>query len=53
MLGGADELLGSQRPALLVEARDPQVEAWLRERGYEPTRPAGFALGNVLFVPKA
>jgi FkbM family methyltransferase len=53
VLEGADELLRSQRPTLLVEARDQRVEAWLRERGYEPTRPTGFALGNVLFVPSA
>ena len=53
VLRGARELLRAKRPALLVEARDPRVETWLGERGYEGTRPPGFALGNVLFVPKA
>lgn len=53
VLQGAEELLAATRPALLVEARDARVEAWLAERGYVGTRPAGFALGNVLFEPKA
>jgi FkbM family methyltransferase len=52
VLRGAEELLAATRPALLVEARDPQVAPWLSERGYSASRPRGFALGNVLFVPE-
>jgi FkbM family methyltransferase len=51
VLRGATELLARDRPPLLVEARDARVADWLAERGYEGTRPHGFALGNVLFVP--
>lgn len=51
-LEGARELLEAQRPALLIEARDPRVEPWLRAQCYEPTRPAGFARGNILFLPR-
>ena len=48
-LRGAERLLRAERPALLVEAREPQLEVWLRGLGYVPRRPDGFALGNTLF----
>lgn len=51
VLEGAEELLARERPPLLVEARDAGVEAWLAGRRYRATRPPGFAVGNVLFVP--
>jgi hypothetical protein len=52
VLRGAEELLATHRPPLLVEARDESVGRWLAERGYTPSRPDGFAVGNVLFEPR-
>ena len=51
VLKGTERLLDAERPALLIETRDPRIEPWLAAWGYVGRRPRGFALGNVLFEP--
>lgn len=55
VLRGCERVLGTCRPALLVEAATReefgQVAEWLRARGYSPSQPAGFAPWNFLFLP--
>jgi len=54
VLRGAYELLERCRPALLVEAAEPErlreLEAILRPLGYRFTRPAGFSPTNYAFI---
>lgn len=53
VIDGANELIRSCRPILLVEALDPQAAEMLRARlaseGYERVTPAGYSRQNHLF----
>jgi FkbM family methyltransferase len=54
VLKGGRGLLAQERPALLLELLDAnydEVVGWLRDLGYRPSRPRGFAPWNHLFLP--
>lgn len=50
VLAGMKEMISSQKPVLIVETGDKEVEGWVAGLGYEVTRLEGSP--NVLFLPK-
>lgn len=52
-LQGAEELIRSTRPSILLEANDEgrlaELDGWLLPRGYRRTQPAGFEVWNHLY----
>jgi len=56
VLEGAQELIGTNRPQLMLEANTPDhfdaLASWLRPRGYSACQPDGFMPWNYLFKPE-
>jgi FkbM family methyltransferase len=55
VLEGAQELIATNRPELMLEANTPAhldaLAGWLKPRGYSPCQPDGFMSWNYLFTP--